>query len=548
MVFETMKRWAGHEDPEETPPLVLAERFKPFEKHGIKLIRENGKDYVDIFGVRLVRAENDSVPLVPPLEKYYNLKFTPNRMWLLQSIAIAIRLGQPVYIEGGTGIGKTYAFELICALCGYEFHKAPMSRGIEREDLMGYKDVNPERYTEADPEFIWLDRVVTECLRKEDGKIKLLLLDELNATDDNVMVGLHAVFDRVRSGGNYQLIENQGEIIEVDNEHTKIGAAANPPDGEHHGVDALQMATMRRWTYLKGPGRHSPEEEKKLLFSNFGLSLDETKDTQNDRSALVLQSRNDILRLSDIERLPGLTYLLDRVLEFHQYVVQAYETSQIGSGQSQPLVFESDSLFENIAQFVLRMYEDDLGSAIRNSLRYYYINRFEKSEDREKLEEQIRLIAYKPDGLPSKRIPLEGSKIVSSKKPAQKKKQIVTPKKKKKDVQPVPKINKEEVEIRDLVSDLEQIGGALAQELDDIYIRIENYGHDEQLVSRVEKIDQERKGVLTKGLESRKYRSKFKLSQKTSLRDIDSTLSSRITNLRTLISEKKPLSDDDFKF
>ncbi len=86
----------------------------------------------------------------------------------------------------------------MCSELGWEVHYANLNGATDVEDLMGRYIPNPHRTKPDDPEYIFADGRVTAGLRQEEGKTKVIVLDEINAAAPNILIRLHEVLDNDR--------------------------------------------------------------------------------------------------------------------------------------------------------------------------------------------------------------------------------------------------------------------------------------------------------------------------------------------------------------
>jgi len=62
---------------------------------------------------------------------------------------------------------------------------------------------------------------VTSGLRQEDGKTKVIILDEFNSSAPNILIRLHEVLDALERGSDVILSEDASETIKVSKQKPK---------------------------------------------------------------------------------------------------------------------------------------------------------------------------------------------------------------------------------------------------------------------------------------------------------------------------------------
>ena len=184
-------------------------------------IKENETSF-SYLGVRLEKAENRESEFVPQKEQYSDFISDKFATELQKKIAVSFLQGDPIAIEGGTSIGKTTSVRKMCAELGWEVHYANLNGATDVEDLMGRYIPNPHRNKPEDPEYIFAPGKVTSGLKQEEGKTKVIIVDELNAAAPNILIRLHEVLDALERDGDVVLSEDASETVKVSKEKTKI--------------------------------------------------------------------------------------------------------------------------------------------------------------------------------------------------------------------------------------------------------------------------------------------------------------------------------------
>ncbi len=362
-------------------------------------IHESDKD-ISYLGVVLEKAKINNTKFVPKREHYRDfINDTGLSLPLQRDIAVAFLSGSPIIVEGGTSLGKTTAVRKMAAELGWEVHYINLNGSTDIEDLMGRYVPNPNKNKPNDPEYFFADGKVTSGLRQEDGKTKIIILDEFNAAAPNILIRLHEVLDALERGGDIVLSEDASEVLPVNRGKTKVVALMNPPGKGFFGREPLDPAQLRRWIYKKLP--------TELPESTFTLSTDALfngkYESQGATSDMFLKSRKEVLRPEQIREIPGINEILKKYIEFHKAAKELVKNRQVAEDQPQLFTYDDRMEPRRIHDFVLNFYAGNITETFQRALRYYYINKLESAEDRKKLDGLVKFVEYKPDADPSKR-------------------------------------------------------------------------------------------------------------------------------------------------
>ena len=273
---------------------------------------------------------------------------------------------------------------------GYEVHYVNLNGATDVEDLMGRYIPNPNRTSPGDPEYIFADGKVTSGLRQEEGKIKVIILDEYNAAPPNILIRLHGVLDALDRGESVVLSEGASEVVPVDRSTTKVVALMNPPGKGYFGREPLDPAQLRRWVYIKAP-TDLPDE-------SFSYSIDAlfTLAPQMEPIAdeAYLLSRDTALLLEQLQEITGIKSILEKYKEFHKAAVKLVKERRIAADQPQPFTYDGRMESKRVRDFVLSFYHGDINETFQAALRYYYANKVDSDVDKARLEELIQYVEY----------------------------------------------------------------------------------------------------------------------------------------------------------
>ena len=260
-------------------------------------------------GVSLEKSKSGDGQFVPKREQYEDfINDKDVALPLQRDIAVAFLSGEPLLVDGGTSLGKTTTVRKMAAELGWEIHYANLNGATDVEDLMGRYIPNPHKNKPEDPEYIFADGKVTSGLRQEEGKVKVVILDEFNASAPNILIRLHEVLDSLERGGDVILSEDASEAVSVNKERTKIIALMNPPGKGYFGREPLDPAQLRRWVYKKLP---SELPEDTFSYSTDALFGAEPT-SQNVTPDMFLKAREEALTPEQLQEVPGMREVLEK--------------------------------------------------------------------------------------------------------------------------------------------------------------------------------------------------------------------------------------------
>ena len=355
---------------------------------------------VAYLGVALEKSKSVEGQFVPKREQYADfINDKEVALPLQRDVAVAFLSGEPLLVDGGTSLGKTTTVRKMAAELGWEVHYANLNGATDVEDLMGRYIPNPHKNKPEDPEYIFADGKVTSGLRQEEDKVKVVILDEFNASAPNILIRLHEVLDALERGGEVILSEDASEAVVVNKNKTKVIALMNPPGKGYFGREPLDPAQLRRWVYKKLPSELPEGTFSYATDALFGATLE----AQNITSDMFLQAREQALTPEQLQEIPGILEVLEKYKEFHKASKELLKNRKVAEDQPQPFTFDDRMEPRRVRDFVLRFYTGDINETFQQALRYYYSNKLESEADRKKLGELIRLVEYKPTVAQSKR-------------------------------------------------------------------------------------------------------------------------------------------------
>lgn len=328
----------------------------------------------------------------PDREKLASDTLTEFDLRMMRDLAVGISLRQPILIEAGSGIGKSRTVERICALADLEMYYANC-HDMDVDILIGKMTVNDD--PNAKNQFKWRDGVVIDAIR--NGGI--LFLDEYNFMKGETRAGLHFILDAVINGkSTVTLVDNHGEIVPISPD-LKIVAAQNPPGDKHTDREVLDPAQYTRFNFVKYP-EDLPEETKSArALGELGI---DNKLNFNEEDFLLV---GGITKEALVE-VPGIREIMEKYLEFAKSVSKMVENGDLAADQPQKPHFAFQRDHNRVMRFVQTFYRGDINVVFQKALTYYFVNKFESDDDRQKLLLNLKEVRVdiKPDarrtGLP----------------------------------------------------------------------------------------------------------------------------------------------------
>jgi MoxR-like ATPase len=374
-----------------------------FESHSteeqLKPVHEES-EVISYLGVELEKAKNrEHAPKVDEYKDYINDEFS---LELQKKLAISFSQGDPILIEGGTSIGKTTTVKKMCSDLGWEVHYANVNGATDVEDLMGRYIPNPKKSKEGDPDYAFADGKITSGLRQEDGKIKVVIIDEINAASPNILIRLHEILDALERDGEIVLSEDASEVIGVNKEKTKIVALMNPPGKGFLQREPLDPAQLRRWVYQKEATDLPSQTFKNATDALFNLA----PKTQEIKKEKYLISNESTLNPEQLAEIPGIREITAKYQEFHSAAKELVKKRKVAQDQPQAFTYDDRMEPRRIRDFITNFYRGDINQTFKDALRYYYIGKVLDPAEKQKLEELVKLVEAPVVVAESRRRPL----------------------------------------------------------------------------------------------------------------------------------------------
>ena len=376
-----MSPWFAASPPES----AVALRPLPTPDHLPKETEES----ITYLGVQLPKAKDASGIFVPQKERFAGYLEDDLTLRLQRDIATSWKLNQALLIEGGTSLGKTTTVMKMCSELGYEVHYINLTGVADPNDLMGRYGPNINRKQE-ESEYIFADGSVTSGLRQQEGKIKVIILDEFNSAAPSVLIRIHEVLDQLSIGGSVILTEDQNEVVPANGDKTKIIALTNPPGKGYLEREPLDKAQLRRWSYLKLPNQLPLESFYNFTNSLVGLEADNPPSNLKDTDYFL--SSNQIIPKEELKNIPGFRQIWTKYQEFHQSMTQLLEKRQIARDQVQTFTFDDRSEPMRVVDFITHFFNGDITQTINQALHFYYLNKLESPQDKAAAQNLLQLV------------------------------------------------------------------------------------------------------------------------------------------------------------
>jgi MoxR-like ATPase len=175
---------------------------------------------------------------------------------LLYRCALAYHLRLPLALHGHTGVGKTELVRYFSALLGAPLYRMNLHGLSTTDDIIG------KLLPGGGGTVYFQDGLVTTAVRHGG----ILLLEEMNATGQEVWFSLHGLLDASRA---LVLVEKDNEVVSQ-HSHCRVFSTFNPAEypNLYPGTKDLSVAYLRRWLSVR-MGFLPLALERKILLRRF---------------------------------------------------------------------------------------------------------------------------------------------------------------------------------------------------------------------------------------------------------------------------------------
>jgi MoxR-like ATPase len=197
---------------------------------------------------------------------------------LLYYCALAYLNNVPLALHGHTGVGKTELVRYFAALMGAPVYRMNLHGLSTTDDIIG------KLLPVGAGKVGFQDGLVTTAVRRGG----LLLLEEMNATGQEVWFALHGLLDGSRT---LVLVEKDNEVV-VQHSACRIYSTFNPAEypNLYPGTKELSAAYLRRWASVR-VGFASQEVERAIILAQF-------PDYGCDEYAGILETMLEVARVA----------------------------------------------------------------------------------------------------------------------------------------------------------------------------------------------------------------------------------------------------------
>jgi MoxR-like ATPase len=355
-------------------------KFKPEQLNpDAPLPIEETTDTVSYLGVELKKGSGGD--RVPNPKQFENDIITDFDLKLMQRVAVALSLNQPVLVESGSGIGKSQMVDRICHDLNRECYYANC-HDYDADTLIG-SQTSLEGTTSG---FGWKDGVIIEAARKGG----ILFLDEYNFMRGDTRGRLHEVLDTILRGkGEIALTENHNEIVKVHPDF-RVVAAQNPPGGEYGDREVLDPAQIDRFVYIKEVQTLPEEVRTARLLGRMGL------DNKITIPAEFYMTQGEGLSDAEMASIPGIADLFKKYVEVSRSLQAQVQERTLARNSPQPISFGSARDDRRVYEFIGHFYRGDINKTFQDALRFYYLNKVMDDQERASIEAVIRQVKYVP--------------------------------------------------------------------------------------------------------------------------------------------------------
>lgn len=402
---------------------VIAYVTKKEEIDGVEVEAE----YVVIAGIELPVNKEGIGTLFKP-EEFLDFSLDSKSLELLGIYAQAIKLNQPVLVEGETDIGKTKALEFLSFLTNTRLKRISFSgqtdvtefigkyvpniesaqklfektlenksklsagslaiiaraeeekRGLTKEESQEIAEM--EGIHLEDVNWVWQDGMIPQAMEGNSGRGFWLYFDELGAAEPSVLVKTNRIFERK---GRLELSENGGRLVEAGPDF-RIIASTNPP--EYAGREAFAPDYVRRFVYQKVGPLNPTEIRARTAF------IFRQQQSLLDPDGFHISAENPV----NLHENPEISEIIETALvEFHTAALKQLEAG-LAKDQNQQFRYEFSDLIR-VRDFVNKLQEVDLLQTLRSAVEFYYVNKLGNENAREKLRSMFEttLILHKTE-------------------------------------------------------------------------------------------------------------------------------------------------------
>jgi len=429
-------------------PKNIEKKFQfeaPIEKKGkIKPI-EVLKDKVIVMGVEL-RRNPEPGPRTPKAEKFKDFVEDEFSLDLLQKIAKAIYLEQPLLLEGEAAIGKSYSIEYLAYLTNNEIYRMSLNGQTDTTDLIGKwvprsedwrkkieelikhpercknpearkmlesvkiqpskekEEIAPEKFEEqpkigltkeemqriaelegipvSEADWVWQDGELPRQI--ENGA--WTVLDEVNTCEPQILVRLNALLEK---GGQLVLHENADKIPKPKDPNKKpmLFATCNPPGGRYRGRVPLSAEWISRWNYQnigELPKETAMFREKKKHGVKVELPEEKIKE-----KFVAPEPIEEGLKLADVFDEGWVSDFCEKYITAFYKIREMLNKGEIGQTQEQKFDYDQRD-WDRFGEYIRKFREPgNMKKVIEDAVEYCILGKIKDPTEREKVRSVV---------------------------------------------------------------------------------------------------------------------------------------------------------------
>jgi MoxR-like ATPase len=438
--------------PHFEAPIEKKEKIKPIEVL---------KDKVIIMGVEIPRNPEPG-PRTPSAEKFKDFVIDEFSLDLLQKIAKAVYLGQPLLLEGEAAIGKSYSIEYLAYLTNNEVYRMSLNGQTDTTDLIGKwvprsedwrkkveelikhpercknpearkmlesmkiqplkekEEIAPEKFEEqpkigltkeemqriaelegipiSDADWIWQDGEIPRQI--ENGA--WTILDEVNTCEPQILVRLNALLEK---GGQLVLHENADRIVKPKDPNKKpmLFATCNPPGGRYRGRIPLSAEWISRWNY-QNIGELPLDIAIFRAKKKAGVKVEVPEEKIKEKFVAPVPIEEE-LTLADVFGEEWVSDFCEKYITAFYKLREMVNKGEIGARQEQKFDYDQRD-WDRFEQYIRKFREPgNMKKVIEDAVEYVILGKIKDKTEREKARDVVLKLLKVSE--PKERIPTE---------------------------------------------------------------------------------------------------------------------------------------------
>jgi len=394
--------------------------------------------HVSFSGIKLDKNAKPG-PRTPRQNEFTDFSIDEASLDLMVRLAKAIRMNEPIYLEGEQALGKSRTIEYMAMLCNKEVYRMSLNGQTDTSDMIGkwvprtqglrdkinnllrYPDkctddrskkliettiakragkdienIDPERakplnvlskedmiqiadwegISVEDSDWVWQNGMLPEAIINNGW----LIFDEITTVEPQILVRGNSVLEQ---NGKLILDENAGKIIEK-SKHPgfRFFATGNPPGHRFKGRVPLSAEYLSRWTYQK-IDKIKAKTMAQRANSRWGVKKDKKISTierqYKPKAVLTGHEMIEIFEENWLDDLDNKTAL------FIEKLAELAEKGEIGGEQLQKFDYDYRD-FVRFQSYIENMLEkNNMKQVINEAVEYLFVNKCEDKKDREKI-------------------------------------------------------------------------------------------------------------------------------------------------------------------